>query len=258
MIILLYAFSFMACESGGLNSDSANQLSLYEDYQKAYNEYKNLSALSLYAEYTVKGKADGEIYIDNETVIDTTQIKAGEGMVGHTKQFTQFYEKNVYDEYIRRSSEQFYRDGYVYIEMSNVEKVKMEYPIQTKPELDFIYLFDFDKSMIKEQSIQSDKYVFVLDEQKIRQEVLDKLSHFYIEIESLENIDFHSIVFSVALENGDIAATSLRCMGTTNQNDRLLAIEFSADIRVKSTEGLTIDFPEDLDLYQEISLMPEE
>ena len=179
-------------------------------------------------------------------------------MVGHTKQFTQFYEKNVYDEYIRRSSEQFYRDGYVYIEMSNVEKVKMEYPIQTKPELDFIYLFDFDKSMIKEQSIQSDKYVFVLDEQKIRQEVLDKLSHFYIEIESLENIDFHSIVFSVALENGDIAATSLRCMGTTNQNDRLLAIEFSADIRVKSTEGLTIDFPEDLDLYQEIPLMPEE
>lgn len=65
-----------------------------------------------------------------------------------------------------------------------------------------------------------------------------------------ENVDFTSIVYSVILKDGNIAEISLLCIGSIDQNTQSLTIKFSIDMRI-STEGVEIDFPEDLALYRE-------
>lgn len=251
-IIIIAIFLGLAYVTGLIPFDRTTKEDFaYEAYRNAYIKYTMLGSLSIHATYTTKGTVDGVNAIDNETVIETTQIQEGEGMRKYTKQTIHQKEPGSGESPADQGSEEFYRDGYIYISNEN-GKNKIKNVAQSITKQRYLFHFSFDKSMIREQSVQNDEYIFVLDEERSRQKVLDKLILFSSMVKAhQEDFVINSLTFRARIEDGRLANTVLSCEGEINQNGKPTEIKFTSDINIQ-TKDLNIDFPDDLHTYQEL------
>ncbi|HWQ79207.1 MAG TPA: hypothetical protein VN381_10345, partial [Anaerovoracaceae bacterium] len=94
-----------------------------------------------------------------------------------------------------------------------------------------------------------------LDGDKISDNLMDLFYFFYPPNPSrqIENVHFQSIAFEAILsDDGSLSNTKLTCLGEMSVDGQTpISVDFTMNIDIKKDANLTIEFPEDLNEYQE-------
>ncbi len=244
MVIVMLAASMTACGGGKDSSKTALEL-----YSTAFTQLNESSSYSAATKIDVDAEADGQ-KISVKMTGDISQINKSDNQI----EIKAIMDASGMGQETKITA--YYKDGLYYTDTMG-QKTKEEMSVDEATVQSNSRIIDIPKDSVKEQSVKdidSGKEInMTLDGQKIMDLGTTAFGGMIDQIkDSAEDMKMGDITMKVLIDDsGDLKSYDMTIPITMTTAGVAMTVKAVSSMKITKIGGVTFDFPEDLDSYQE-------